>query len=299
MLSPLGRLVSPSLQIAVLVLLAAGTLQICRDGIAYGRQSGDRVRGLWEKTFESARPGKRKNRKRPSVSRETRIANALIGVTIWRMRSPEPQKTSSDKPRSLEHKPETSPSNLVAERVETNTLFREGEFIRIGIEVPRNGFLYVIDREVYEDGTLGDPLLIFPTKDLRGGDNRVYPGRLIEIPAQTDDPPHFTLKRSRKDQVGEKLTLIVSPFRLAIESRHPGARLERSQVTRWENLWGSSNNHREASSNVGNLRTRAEQEAVEGKRLLARGDALPQTIFRARVRAGSPLLITFPLKIEP
>ena len=52
MLSPLDRLVSPSLQIAVLVLLAAGCLQICRDGIAYGQQSGDRVRGLWEKTFD-------------------------------------------------------------------------------------------------------------------------------------------------------------------------------------------------------------------------------------------------------
>jgi hypothetical protein len=208
-------------------------------------------------------------------------------------------QTGSEKPRSLEHKPEVIPSNLAAERVETNTLFREDDSIRIGIEVPHDGFLYVIDREVYVDGSLGDPVLIFPTKRTRGGDNKVYPGRLIEIPAQTDRPPYFTFQRTRKEQVSDRLTIIVSPFRLAIDIPYQASRLERSLVTKWENLWSGSSEHRDAAGNAGKQRTRAEQEAVEGKRLLARGDPLPQTIFRASVRPGSPLLITVPLRIAP
>ena len=297
MFSPLGRFVSPSLRIAGRVVLTAITLQIPCAPIAFGQESGDSARGLWNKTFESSRARTRKNRKRPPTDQETN-AKALIGITLWRLRSPETQ-VPSEKPRSLEHKVEIIPSNLVVERVEANTLFREGDLIRIGIEVPHNGFLYVIDREVYSDGSLGDPFLIFPTKDLRGGDNRVYPGRLIEVPAQTDRPPHFTLKRSRKDQVSDKLTIIVSPFRLAVDTRYPGGRLERSQITHWENLWSSRIEQREAFGGAGKRRTRAEEEAGERKRLLARGDPLPQTIFRATVRPGLPLLIAVPLMIAP
>jgi hypothetical protein len=297
MLSPLGRLVSPSLRIAALVLLAASAVQIFSSPIAYRQVTGDSPRGLWDKTFDSARARPRKNPKRPPSDQDTG-AKALIGITIWRLRGPETQATT-DKPRSLEHKAEITPSNLAAERVETNTLFREGELIRIGIEVPHDGFLYVIDREVYADGSLGNPFLIFPTKLTRGGDNKVYPGRLVEIPAQTDRPPYFTFERTRKDQVSERLTIIVSPFKLAIEIPYRASRLERSLVTKWENLWSRSSEHREATGNAGTRRTRVEQEAVEGKRLLARGDPLPQTIFRATVRPGSPLLITVPLRIAP
>lgn len=297
MFSPLGRFVSPSMRIAGRVVLTAITLQIHCAPIALGQESGDSARGLWNKTFESSRARTRKNRKRPPTEQET-SAKSLIGITLWRLRSPETQ-VSSEKPRSLEHKVEITPSNLVVERVETNTLFREGDLIRIGIEVPHNGFLYVIDREVYSDGSLGDPFLIFPTKDLRGGDNRVYPGRLIEVPAQTDRPPHFTLKRSRKDQVSDRLTIIVSPFRLAVDTPYPGGRLERSQITKWENLWSSRIEQREAFGGAGKQRTRAEEEAGERKRLLARGDPLPQTIFRATVRPGLPLLIALPLMIAP
>ena len=127
----------------------------------------------------------------------------------------------------------------------------------------------------------------------------MYPGRLIEIPSQSDDPPYFTFKRNRKDQVSDKLTIIVSPFPLAIATPKQTTRLDRAQVTKWENFWGGASEHREASANTQRRRTRAEQEAVEGRRLLQRGDPLPQTIFRASVKPGSPLLITLPLRIAP
>ena len=282
--------------IVMATLMAASVGQFSKAS-ALQQESGDRARGLWDKTFETERARPRKNRKRPPADQDTG-ATALIGVTIWRLASTEAE-SSSAKPRSLEHNVESGLANFPAERVETSTLFREHDRIRIGIEVPHDGFLYVVDCDVYSDGRLGDPFLIFPTRELRRGDNRVYPGRLIEIPSQSDDPPYFTFKRNRKDQVSDKLTIIVSPFPLAIATPKQTTRLDRAQVTKWENFWGGASEHREASANTQRRRTRAEQEAVEGRRLLQRGDPLPQTIFRASVKPGSPLLITLPLRIAP
>src|SRR5437867_180490 len=69
------------------------------------------------------------------------------------------------------------------ERIEEDTPLNPGDKVRLSIEsLSRAGYLYVIDRAQYADGTLGEPLLIFPT--LRTSNkNRVKPGRLIYIPS--------------------------------------------------------------------------------------------------------------------
>ncbi len=76
-----------------------------------------------------------------------------------------------------------------------------------------------MDQEIYADGSKGEPYLIFPTSRTRGGDNSVKAGRVIEIPAQDDTPPYFTLKRTRADHVGENVIVLVTPT--AIESSNP------------------------------------------------------------------------------
>ena len=48
--------------------------------------------------------------------------------------------------------------------------------MRVAIELPQEGFLYVVDRERYRDGTSGDPYLIFPVQNLNHGDNKGEPG---------------------------------------------------------------------------------------------------------------------------
>src|SRR6185369_1856503 len=97
------------------------------------------------------------------------------------------------------------------ERIEADTRISEGERVRVSIESPSTGYLYVIDREQYADGTSGDAYLIFPTARTRGGHNAVVAGRVLEFPAQEDNPPYFTLTRSRPGHIGEALILIVSP----------------------------------------------------------------------------------------
>ena len=98
------------------------------------------------------------------------------------------------------------------ERISSTTELRVGDRVRLSIESPRDGYLYVVDREQYADGSFGDPYLIFPTLRTNNGDNRVRPGRLVDMPAQSDNPNYFTLipSPSREDQVAEVLSIIVT-----------------------------------------------------------------------------------------
>jgi hypothetical protein len=222
----------------------------------------------------------------------------LIGLTAWRLRYTSANEAANSA-KLVDPKNDSGANQLVAERVEAGTIFGEGERIRIGIEVPRQGYVYVINRAVYADGTMGEPHLIFPTKNLRGGDNTVAAGKLIEIPSQADSPPYFTLRQSRADQVSERLTLIVSPQRLNLSIAERRLKLDSATVNKWEKQWGGPVERAEARSGASKGWTIAEKEAGEGKRLLAENDPLPQTIYRVATRHGSPMVVVVPLRIAP
>ena len=82
----------------------------------------------------------------------------------------------------------------------------------MSIEAARTGYLYVVDQEQYADGSKERALFdLSHHPNARGGDNSVKAGRVIEIPAQDDSPPYFTLKRTRADHVGENVIVLVSP----------------------------------------------------------------------------------------
>jgi hypothetical protein len=273
----------------------AALITSCCWTIAARQQTEDSTRGLWDKAFKEARAKVRKKTRRADPDK-TKTTYDLIGITIWQVREPS-SSDSRNRPRLLRHK--NSAEHLVAERVDFDTPFSEGWMIRLGIEVPRDGFLYVIDREVYSDGTLGDAYLIFPTRHTRGGNNRVSAGRVIEIPAQTDDPPYFTLERSRRDQVSERLTIIVSPAPLDLPLASDRVRLDSAQLARWERLWGGETQRRDSRNGKGQIWTLAEKESAEGKRILNETDPLPQTIFHIASRRDTPLLVNVPIRIAP
>src|SRR5216684_3862958 len=126
-----------------------------------------------------------------------------LGITIWRLR---PARTGDSGRRALIR--EKSKGLLwAAERVQSDGTFQEGDYVRISVESPRTGYLYVIDRDLSADGSTGEPMLIFPWAE---ADNKLVPGSLIDIPGQEDDPNHFTARVTRRDQVGELLTFIVT-----------------------------------------------------------------------------------------
>ena len=91
-------------------------------------------------------------------------APSELGVTVWRMR----RATAEDPVRLLVH--ETGETEeWTAERIALGTPLSAGERVRISVESPREGHLYVVDRERYADGTTGTPLVIFPTSHTRSG----------------------------------------------------------------------------------------------------------------------------------
>src|SRR5215813_5471277 len=185
-------------------------------------QDNQRKRGIIPEEFAKARPSK--GQRQSSGSNKTQYRRigakpvadssatgfAQLGVTVWRLR---PATAADTGARIITHK-ESGDAELIPHRMSIDTPLRIGDKIRLSFESPQEGYLYVIDREQFADGTMGEPVLIFPTTRLRAGDNQVAAGKLIEIPAQEDQPNYFTLQQSRLGataQAGEVLTVIVSP----------------------------------------------------------------------------------------
>lgn len=217
-----------------------------------------------------------------------------LGLTIWRLR---PAKAADSGARIIVQQ-EGDSEDWVPERVESNTPMRMGERIRFSFEAPQTGYLYVVDRERYADGSTGEPFLIFPTLRTRGGENAVAPGRIIEIPGQDDRPNYFTLRQSRLDQVGELLTVIVTPKPLeGITIGSKALPISNEQIDQWEKQWGAVTEKFEMAGGAGRTWTKAEQEAgANSTRQLTQDEPGPQTIYRVAVKPGAPLLVKVGLR---
>ena len=287
--------------VALMTLCLAGLLA----AMAQQPQEEETTRHLWDTAFISPRskgsPVKRAAAKRvyrivtPRVHVVGVAADTVIGVTLWRLR---PSRPADAGERIIAHEGPESVEWL-PERVSSGARLAEGDRIRMSIEAARTGYLYVIDREQYADGTQGEPYLIFPTTRTRGGNNSVKAGRVIEIPSQDDNPPYFTLKRSRPEHVGESVTLLVTPT--PIEGLEIGEKMQRlpdEKVATWEKAWGAQAGRLELENGAGKQWTRPEKEAgADGTRSLSEDEPPPQTIYyRPGASSTVPVLVKVQLQ---
>ena len=174
--------------------------------------------------------------------------------------------------------------------------------MRLTIEAPKEGHLYVIDREQYSDNSMSAPYLIFPVRRIRGGDNSVKAGRIIEIPDQTDNPPYFTLRRSKPGQTAELISVLVSPkplpgVKIGSEASRGALKLSEQQVAEWESKWSGKAERFELEEGAGKPWTKAEQQAGLGTRLLVQEEPMPQTLYRVPAETGEPIFVKVPLLI--
>lgn len=286
---------------------AVCALALCAASLAaaQGAQDGEATRKLWDTAFNAGvrkpvRPGRKTTRSgyrvaTPRVPPVGVSGDSVVGVTVWRLR---PSRDADDGERMIVHEGSDA-AEWIPERVPSNAGLSEGDRVRLSVEPARTGYLYVINREQYADGTLGEPYLIFPTTRTLGGDNKVKAGRLVDIPAQADGPPFFTLKRSRADQVGEVLSVIVTPAPLdEIQIGAQAQRLSAERVARWEKSWGARTGRMELSDGAGKVWTKEEREAgASPARLLKASAPGPQTLYyRPGVKADEPLLINVRLQ---
>jgi hypothetical protein len=222
-------------------------------------------------------------------------ATEEIGITIWRLR---PSRDTDQGGRVLVLDG-LKQAQYTPERIEADTPLNIGDRVRLTIESPRPGFLYIIDREQYADGSFGEPMMIFPTLRTRGGDNRVAPGKLIDIPAQEDQYSYFTAQPTgnRRDQIAEVLTIILVSQALPLQIGEQPLKITSTQVAGWEKIWGGTAERLELIDGAGRTWTNEEKLAGAAKsRQLTQAGPPPQTVYRVARKAGGPLLVTVPLR---
>lgn len=232
-----------------------------------------------------------------SVSLKNPVTAEELGITLWRLRQPKP----SDGRARLLVMENSKSTHWTPERIEADTPLNIGERVRLSVESPRAGYLYVVDREQYADGSLGDAYLIFPTRSTRGGDNKVMPGKLIDIPAQEDDPSYFTLvpSPSRGDQVAEVLSFIVTPEPLEkLPITDKPLMVSKSDIEKWEKNWASLIERFEMNGGAGRVWTNEEREAsaTSSSRRLNQEEPAPQTVYRISSKSKTAILVTVPLR---
>jgi hypothetical protein len=246
--------------------------------LAHPQQPKDR--SIHSDEFTKARPVPKKKRVRPQ-RRIYRLASEPLakpldissestlkaGVTLWK----------------VERVGDGQLTREVARRVEADTQFHEGDLLRLSIESPRSGYLYVIDRDWFADGSSGETKLIFP---LHGEDNRLEVGKLIDIPAQPNPP--FKAKPD-PGQAGEMLTIIVTSAPLSLSLSNKELPISSAQFAGWEKRWSGMTERFEMINGSGEVRTTEEQQAT-GSRQLTRDDPPPQTIYFLTPRSTDGLL---------
>jgi hypothetical protein len=308
---------------------------------AFG-QTNDQTRSITSDVFASQRPSNknpRNNRKkqtssnsrvtynflrkeknvfrRKSVSRRPRKNSANtpekvseVGVTIWKMRPPR----ASDPGFKLPVLDARGNRQMwTAERVGIDTIFQAGDRVRIMVEASNSGYLYVINSEIYTNGTFGEPFLIFPANIEE--DNSVKPGLLVDIPDQTEDLPYFVINPKRNNYAGELLTVIVSPKPLTNLKTDSNGKIKALETL--ESLEENADSEiYKRTDNKDKIYSEAEANAACGAkarqqnnrqlerpcgaktRLLTRDEPLPQTIFRVKTAAGEPTVMIIRLNVS-
>ena len=88
----------------------------------------------------------------PAVIADLPITSPKIGLTIWRLRE---ARREYERARILSHPNATKPKqDYQAERIGGQPLLSSGDLVRMSVESPRNGFLYVFDREIASSITM-------------------------------------------------------------------------------------------------------------------------------------------------
>jgi hypothetical protein len=284
--------------VLALVVLVAASLFTAGPGLRVSAQKPEEAtRKLWDTAFIETPSKKNTTRRRsyrvatPNVPVDNVAPDTVVGVTIWRLR---PANRSDSGERLIVHD-DNADQEWLPERISANTRLVQGDRLRISVEAVRAGYLYVIDREQYADGTLGEPYLIFPTTRTAGGNNEVAIGRLLEIPARDDSPPFFTMKKSRPNHVAEVVSVLVSPTPLeGVQITDKAQKLTDAQVASWEKAWGSSVGRLEMSA-AGQTWTKEEKEATT--RALTASAPAPQLLFyRPSAKPTEPLFVKLQLR---
>jgi hypothetical protein len=278
-----------------------------------------RIRKQAKTSPRSSKGGRVTATQRPAALPKGKVY-AAVGVTIGRGR---PATGDEIADASVAKVQLEGGRQLVFERNAEDQAVTHGSLIQMTIEYlahtdaagriqsNRIGYLYVINRVRFPDDRPGPPRLIFPTRRINNGDNRVVPGQPVMLPSSRR-PWQVTRTKTMLAQAYETYVIIVSPEPL--KDAHgfalrpdliDGESLE-ALLNKWARLWGGGEMQADLKGGAGRLFTSREQAASrnpddprrdtgELDTDLTQDDLTPQTIFRKAVTSGEAMLVTVEL----
>jgi hypothetical protein len=310
--------VIPLWKFAPVLLLLTGSQfalysQTSTDGESRGLKPREYAENLQNRIL-ARRPGPvQSNRKKaiiyaPASPDEIPVAQGTdIGLTFWRLRESKitDDKTVVEEQRILVRKKEKaveSTVKLTPERAESDTQFTDGDRLRLSIEFHTEGYIYIINREQYADGTLSEPYLVFPSQGDLGKTDRVVAGKLLFIPNESEFFELVRFIEDRPEKSAEVLTILVAPQPLKelppLMDDQPRI-VDSQQFEKWNREWGGRIWKFEQKGGAGAAITKGEKNsAVTSNLTLTKDDRLPQTIYHVAHKMGSPLMFTVPIRIR-
>jgi hypothetical protein len=241
-----------------------------------------------------------------SVSQSNLIARfrrpgglARIGITVWKL----DQVPAAPGSKTLLHESvcqSNEPRDWRPLRAGAGAQIHLGDRVRISIESGLEGYVYVVDREMNGSNRRGIPKLVFPTGRIRGGNNHISPGALIELPDQQDCPPYWTLSSGDPTYSGELVTvLIVEQLLKDVSLQQDAQLLSASVFDAWAKKWTAPLLTMDNRALLHAPATEPELAAGQSARTLTESDPFPQTVFAKKdARNNAAILVDFPIRVQ-
>ena len=229
------------------------------------------------------------------------VGPVSLGVTLWRME----KAKQSDPPsvREIVHPQpgdggRAEPQELTPARLAPGSEFHLGDKFQVGVESNRVGYLYVINRALRENGSVGPASMIFPTNRLHGGDNHVWPGKLVRLPDRASKPPYWVFESSQSNYAGEELIFLLTAAPLeGFSSQEKATPVANDALAEWVKKGGAG--VRLVTSQLQPVRLTVDEAAASDQGTqLSRTAPPPQMMFQAKRPAGGPLAAVLKLKVE-
>jgi hypothetical protein len=233
-----------------------------------------------------------------------------LGVTFWKL---QPGKVFADPNQAGCHAGSRElgqPAMMTPPlRAAADTLFKTGDRLRVSIESVRPGYLYVFNREVYADQSVGPLKIVFPTRRMRAGNNYIAPGSPIEFPDLCDNPNYieFLPPQYGRRPTAEQLILVVTDTPIAdIGIPTDRVRIPESWLQQWEARWAGPSEELNLENGENQAYTSAElnagfeirQAGHTGSRELGQAAPQPQTVFAVKTARNDGVLVTLFLWYE-
>ena len=188
-----------------------------------------------------------------------------------------------------------------AELADPEEVFPDGSLVRMTVESPYDGYLYVISRELHSNAEAGPAYLIYPSQRLGRGLNQVAAGELVDIPAADDRPPYFRLEQMNAGYEGEEILVFLTPAAVKDVSTTPsGQVIPPELIETWEREWSVPAKIYEDGREPERVVEHPVAEAVDGEitdSKLILYDALPQTWYEIDAMSGAPFLLEIPIRV--